>query len=503
MPDRASGILLHVTSLPSDFGIGDFGPGAFRFADFLKTSGQRYWQILPLNPTEVAGGNSPYHSSSAFAFNPLMISPELLLADGLLVREDLASIPSLPKGRCDYAKVAGFKEKLLSKAADRFFRNASRPGFVDFCERNALWLDDFALFAALKEKFKGRAWNDWPAGVRDRLPGDLAAARRRLSDEVASARFRQFMCSRQWQRLRDYCRSLGVGIIGDLPLYVCYDSTDVWAHPDLFMLGTDKRPAFVAGVPPDCFSATGQLWGNPTYRWDVMAASGFEWWEQRFDCSFKYFDLLRIDHFRGLVGYWEVPAAAPTAATGAWQRAPAVELFTQLGRRFASLPVIAEDLGIITPDVKEVRDRFGFPGMKILLFAFGEQNPKHPYLPHNYEENCVVYTGTHDNNTVRGWFDEEAGDAEKQRLFDYLGVHVAREEIAWALVKMALGSRANLAILPMQDILGLGGEARFNIPSRAFGNWEWRMLAEQLEKAPAQALADLVTCSARALPGAS
>ena len=503
MLERTCGILLHITSLPSDFGIGDFGPWACRFADFLKAAHQRYWQVLPLNPTEVAYGNSPYHSISAFAFNPLMISPELLTGDGLVIREDLVSLPSFPLDKCDYAEVVTFKTELLAKAANRFFKKVRRPGFDDFCERNAVWLDDFALFVALKKIFKGQAWTDWPPGLRNRVPGDLAAARRRLADEVTSVRFRQFLCIKQWQQLRDYCCGLGVGIIGDIPLYVHFDSVDVWTHPELFKLGADKKPAFVAGVPPDYFSATGQLWGNPIYRWDVMKEGGFDWWERRFEHNLRYFDILRIDHFRGLVGYWEVPAAAKTAIEGTWQKAPAVEFFTQLNRRFAKLPVIAEDLGVITPDVKEVMSRFGFPGMKVLLFAFAEDNPVHPYLPHNYEENCVVYTGTHDNNTACGWFDEEAAASDKQRLFDYLGGRVAKEEIAWSFVKLALGSRANLAILPMQDILGLGSAARFNTPGTAFGNWEWRMLREQLDKAPAEAVADLVTYSARTLPGVS
>jgi 4-alpha-glucanotransferase len=488
---RRSGILLHVTSLPSPFGIGDMGPGAYRFADFLADSGQKLWQVLPLSPTDPIEGNSPYSSPSAFAGNPLMISPERLIDDGYLAEEDLDSIPEFPEAAVDYPAVIEYKRRLLDLAFDRFARIRDRREFKGFLKRNSHWLEEFALFTALKEHFAGEAWAEWPPEMRDRKPDALESMRKRLAGQIEKQRFVQFLFFRQWHALKSYCNKKGIVIAGDLPIYVSYDSTDVWADAQIFKLRADKKPTHVAGVPPDYFSSTGQLWGNPVYNWDVCRSTGFKWWLRRMEHVLSLYDIVRIDHFRGLVAYWEIPAGSKTAVNGAWIDVPSRAFFDAMIEHFPEFRIIAEDLGEITPDVRAVMDHYGFPGMKVLMFAFGEDDPEHPYLPHNFEPKFVVYTGTHDNNTARGWFENGASDDERARLSRYLGRETHANSVHWDLMRLAMASVAETAIIPMQDVLGLGQEARMNLPGVLEGHWRWRVLEDQLKPELAGALRDL------------
>ena len=499
MEKRVSGILLHITSLPNSFGIGDFGPEAYRFVDFLAQAKQSYWQILPLNPIDPASGSSPYHSISAFAYSPLFISPELMVKESLLHNSDLKPLPHFLQGKVDYPSVIAYKRKLFHRAFERFQARKKEEEYAQFCAENAYWVDDFALFVALKDHLQGKIWNDWPHEIRDRDPEAIQTLKMKLYPVIERVKFLQYLFIQQWAALRDYCHQKGIRIIGDMPIYVGYDSVDCWTHPDLFKLDREKRLYAVAGVPPGLFSATGQLWGNPLYRWDVLQQRGYDWWIQRMKHNLKTFDLVRIDHFRGFVGYWEVPAAEDSALNGRWIEAPAFDFFHHLEERFPGLPIIAEDLGTITPDVRKVMEHFGFPGMKVLLFAFGEDNPMNPYLPHNYKKNCVVYTGTHDNNTARGWFDKEARPDEKRRLFHYLGHEVSEQDIHWELIKLAMISVANTVIIPMQDVLGLGPEARMNRPATTTGNWQWRLLPEQLSSSLTEKLGKVTEVYERAL----
>ena len=487
MDKRASGILVHVSSLPSAYGIGAMGPEASRFADFLTDGKQGFWQMLPLNPIDPAFGNSPYHTIAAFAGNPLLISPEVMVREGLLAKKDIEP-PDFPQGRVDYDAVIAYKAKLFRLSYERFIKAKEHDAYQRFCSENASWLDDFALFVALKSFFKGVAWNTWPAEVRDRRRGALQSLKKDLSDAIERERFLQYIFFHQWFALKQYCNGKGIQIIGDMPIYVDYDSVDVWTHPEIFNLDAEKRPVAVAGVPPDYFSATGQLWGNPLYQWETLRNRGYDWWLQRMAHMLRLFDVVRIDHFRGLVAFWSVPAGEQTAVNGQWIKAPVVDFFHALVKRFPAPPLIAEDLGVITPDVREVMRHFELPGMKVLQFAFGEDKPLHPYLPHMYERNAVVYTGTHDNNTTRGWFEKEARPEDKERLFRYLGRKVPVQDIPWELIRLAMMSVADLAIIPVQDILGLGAEARMNRPGTGQGNWEWQLLPGQLTLAKAERL---------------
>jgi 4-alpha-glucanotransferase len=499
MKNRGSGILIHLTSLPSPYGIGDLGTSAYRFADFLAQGKQSYWQVLPLNPTEQINGNSPYYSFSAFAGNVLLISPELLAEAGFLTQSDLTEIPSFPNERCDYASVAPYKIRLLYRAYERFkSNNHERNSYDEFCKKNEKWLEDFALFVVIKNQFNGKSWGDWEKGLRDRNPEDLEKIRKNFGDHLEREKFLQYLFIKQWISLKNYCNEKGIQLIGDIPIYVNYDSVDVWTHPELFKLDKDKKPTCVAGVPPDYFSKTGQLWGNPIYRWDILKKTGYRWWFQRIGHNLLLFDTLRLDHFRGFVGFWEVPSTEGTAIHGKWVKAPAVHFFTALLKKFPAHSIIAEDLGVITPDVKEVMNRFGFPGMRILQFAFGEDCPTHPYLPHNYTPNTLVYTGTHDNNTTRGWFENEATPEDKKRLFRYVGREILPEECPRELHRLAMMSVANTVIIPVQDLLGLGEEAKMNRPSVAHGNWEWRLLPDQLNSSCAERLREMTTIYGRA-----
>jgi len=492
---RASGILLHITSLPSPYGIGDLGPSAYRFADLLVDNRQTFWQVLPLGPTDPIWGNTPYDSRSIYAGNPLLISPEVLAEAGLLTKEDLENHPHFPKGSVDYHSVTEFKMKILKIAYESFPAGGSvekanknsapgdRCGYNKFCNDNDPWLEDFALFSAIKSHFGGRIWSEWPEALRDRKGEALEEMKQKLLDDILMQKFLQYTFFRQWAGLKSYCNARGIQIFGDMPIYVNYDSADVWTRPEIFNLDENKKPLTVAGVPPDYFSRTGQLWGNPLYRWDVLKKDGYAWWMRRIEHNLQLFDLLRIDHFRGLVAYWEVPAGKKTAVEGDWVKVPS-DFLPALFRRFPNLPIIAEDLGLITSEVREAISRFDLPGMKVLLFAFGEGLPENPYAPHNHVKNCVVYTGTHDNNSSRGWFKNEATPDERRRLFAYLGREVSEEQISWELIRLAMMSVADTAILPLQDILSLGEEARMNRPGQTVGNYQWRLLPEMMKIDP-------------------
>lgn len=481
MEKRRCGILLHISSLPSPSGIGDLGPQAYQFVDFLAQAKQSLWQVLPLNPTEPAFGNSPYSSISAFAGNPLLISPEQMVEGGFLAEKDLAERPFFPEARCDYLRVIEDKEDLFHKAFQRFeSTQGKREEFEAFCEGHGHWLNDYALFSVIRKRFQGRIWNQWPEALRDRKDEALRQVEQEDREALQREKFLQYLFYKQWSSLKLYCNQRNVELLGDLPIYVGFDSADVWAHPHLFKLDNEKNPLFVSGVPPDYFSETGQLWGNPVYAWDRLQERGFDWWVRRMAHQSRLFDLIRIDHFRGLIAYWEIPANEKTALRGKWVKVPWEDFFDTIRKHVPELSIIAEDLGFITPDVKEARQRLGFPGMKVLLFAFGEDHPLHPYLPHMFEPNCVAYTGTHDNNTIRGWFEKEARPEEKRRLFRYLGRAVKTEEVHWELIRLALMSVAKTVILPLQDILGLGEDARMNRPATSLGNWEWRLLPGQI-----------------------
>jgi 4-alpha-glucanotransferase len=491
LKQRGSGILLHFTSLPSPFGIGDFGPWAYRFVDFLAETKQSYWQCLPLNPTEIGHGNSPYHSLSAFGSNALLISPELLIQEGSLTEADLKPLPSFSQERVDFELVTSYKRRLLSLAYDRFKKEGANGEYGAFCSEQVSWLDDFALFVALKEEFKGRPWSDWPEHLRDRDPDALLRARERLGERIQEQKLFQYLFFKQWSSLKKYCTARGIKIIGDVPIYVVYDSADVWMHPGLFNLDREKRPVTVAGVPPDYFSKTGQLWGNPVYRWEALKSTGYEWWIERIRHNLNLFDVVRVDHFRGFMAYWEVPATETVAVNGQWVEAPGMEFFSRLSAVFPDLRIIAEDLGTITPDVWSAMEHFGFPGMKVLLFAFDESLPRNAYAPHNHTKNAVIYTGTHDNNTARAWFETEADENTKKRLSRYVGKALTGENVHRELIRLAMMSVADMAILPMQDLLGLGEWARMNRPAREKGNWQWRLMPDQVTAPLAKELLEM------------
>jgi 4-alpha-glucanotransferase len=477
---RGSGVLLHIISLPSPYGIGDMGPEAYRFADFLSDSLQSYWQVLPLSMTDPAFGNTPYNSISAFAGNPLLISPALLLIDGLLVKEDTEPLPPFKADRIDYPAVMAYKTRLLDRAFERFKSMGKNSDYERFSSANAFWLNDFALFRSIKIQQGGRSWSSWPKGLRDRRNEEMQKARDGLSERTMREKFVQYIFFEQWRALKSRCNDLGIKIIGDIPIYVNYDSADVWANPGLFKLDENRRQVASAGVPPDYFSATGQLWGNPIYNWDAIRKSDYAWWILRLGHNLSLVDILRIDHLRGLVSYWEVPAGERTAVNGRWIEAPAEEFFAKVFRHFSCISLLAEDLGTITADVRDIMNKFEIPGMKVLLFGFGDNLSKNPYVPHNHIKNCVVYTGTHDNNTVKGWFEHEATPDDRRRLSKYLGHDLSSENVSWEMIRMAMMSVADTAILPMQDILGLGEEARMNHPGTIEGNYQWRMLPEQM-----------------------
>ncbi len=491
---RKCGILCHVTSLPGPFGIGGLGEECFRFVDYLEEAGQSLWQVLPLGPTGY--GNSPYQSFSAFAGNPLLIDPAGLVADGLLSWKDVGGAPAGSPDRVDYGAVIPFKEHLLRLAYERFRRQAGGAlgdAFEAFRCEQAGWLEDYCLFMALKRHFHWRPWYEWDRKIALHQEDALRSWREALAEEVDFQAMVQFLFERQWARVRAYAHRKGVQIIGDLPIFVGYDSADVWAHRELFQLDEEGRPRVVAGVPPDYFSPTGQLWGNPHYRWDLLAERGFDWWIARLRRALTQVDVVRIDHFRGFVAYWEVPAGERTAINGRWVPGPGRSFFDAVHAALGDLPIIAEDLGMITEDVHALRDELGLPGMRVIQFAF-DSDVENPHLPYNHVPNCVVYTGTHDNDTTLGWY----------RTADELRKHWARRfsgsdgsDIHWAFIRLAMMSVAQRAIYPLQDVLGLGSEARMNTPGRASGNWAWRFRKEWLRPELASRLRDLADAYGR------
>lgn len=475
--DRSSGILLHPTSLPGPYGCGDLGDVARHFIEWLVVAGQKVWQVLPLEPTGY--GNSPYMALSAFAGNPLLIGFEALMAKGWLAPGDLEAHAPFEPRRADFMKIIPFRMLSLRRAAEKFFslpKNPDLAEYEEFCHGHAEWLEDFALFRALEEHSGGAVWTDWDGDLAQRKPHSIEIARKELAEEIRLWKFTQWQFYVQWGSVKKYANERGIKIIGDIPIFVAHQSADVWAHPELFFLDKRGRPTVVAGVPPDYFSETGQRWGNPLYRWARMEEDHYRWWIERFRRSFTLVDIARIDHFRGFVGYWEIPASEKTAVKGRWVDGPKEKLFKSVQKKLGTLPIIAEDLGVITKEVTELRRQFEFPGMKVLQFAFGG-GQDNPFLPHRYQPNSVVYTGTHDNDTTLGWY-ESATERERAFLAKYCGGPVSQMPLE--LMRLASSSVADLAIFPFQDVLALGTEGRMNLPGTALGNWEWRFSWDQV-----------------------
>jgi 4-alpha-glucanotransferase len=494
---RSCGVLLHPTSLPGPFGSGDLGASAYHFIDWLISAGQSIWQMLPLGPAGLA--NSPYMSLSAFAGNPLLIDLQELVSHGWLVEEDLSAVRSRSAYHIDYAKVMAFRMKILTKASKQFFRqehSSDHKNYDLFCSAEKSWLDDYALFQALNQKFEDEEWASWDSELANREPNALKKASEGLQESIDFHKFSQWCFARQWSLLKKYANDRNVTLVGDIPIFVAYHSADVWAHPTEFQLDRNGKPIVVAGVPPDYFSKTGQRWGNPLYRWEVMKENKYRWWIERFKKSFELFDILRIDHFRGFESYWEIPEEEETAIKGKWAKGPGEDFFKSVQRKLGSLPILAEDLGIITTEVYALREKLEFPGMKVLQFAFNS-GPENAFLPHRYEQNCVVYTGTHDNDTTRGWFEKTSNH---ERDFAKRYCRTDGKEIHWDFIRLAVESLAEIAIIPFQDVLGLGSEARMNCPGTIEGNWEWRFTWDQVGSEPANRLYELTALYGRCNP---
>ncbi len=476
---RKSGILLPLSALPSKYGIGDLGPEAIRFAEFLNRAGQTVWQVLPLTVIDGGSGNSPYSPPSAFAGNPLLISPEMMVASGLMDRDDLLDMPEFAHGHVDYDLARTARDTILRRAWLNFKNSGRRMEYDDFFTANRYWLESWSFFAAIKEEQGGQCWYDWPEDLKFRRHEALHRTWERLSDEIEYHRFVQFVFHTQMASLRDCLEQFNIALYGDMPIYVTLDSADVWANPYLFELNERLEPISVAGVPPDYYSKTGQLWGNPLYRWDAMEADGFQWWMSRLRHLLTLYDKIRVDHFRGLIGYWSLPASALTAEKGCWRSVPHERFFERLSWEFPDRPFLAENLGVLTPEIEAARKGMGLPGMLVLHFAFGDP-AYNPYAPHNHTPDNVVYTGTHDNNTTLGWFEEEGTAGEIANLILYLGREITRDTICGDMIRMAMSSVAQTAVIPMQDHLEVGGKARTNTPATPTGNWAWRMAPTQI-----------------------
>ena len=470
-------------------GIGDLGPEAYRFVDFLASSKQRIWQSLPIGPTGY--GDSPYQSYSAFAGNPLWISLEQLVDEDFLQRSDLEHTPRFPAREVDYDEVIQFKLPLLNQAYNRFLKGASSHqirDFESFCQQNKDWLEDFALFMAVKDAHAGKVWTEWDEGIAKREPEAISYWQRKLEKEIESFKFQQHQFFKQWAALRQYSHRKNVQIMGDIPIFVAHNSADVWANPRLFQLDERGNPTVVAGVPPDYFSDTGQRWGNPLYRWDVLSEEGYQWWIHRFEVTLSFLDIIKLDHFRGFEAYWVIPASEPTAAYGQWEKGPGAKLFEAVEATLGELPIVAENLGFITLEVEALRKQLAFPGMAVLQFAFGSDPEESSFLPHNHSRDLVVYTGTHDNDTTVGWWTSKGSgedtrtrqETKKEREFVCKYLNTDGREIHWAFIRAVLASVADIAIIPLQDVLGLGSEARMNLPNTAQGNWRWRYTADML-----------------------
>ncbi|MCA9927413.1 MAG: 4-alpha-glucanotransferase [Anaerolineales bacterium] len=497
---RAAGVLLHPTSFPGRYGIGDLGHEAYHFVDFLAASKQSLWQILPLGPTGYA--DSPYQCFSAFAGNALLISPDKLIEAGYLPETAVSHIPPFPTHTVDFGPVIDYKMNLLQQAHQHFLANGTQEqnaAFDGFCQEQASWLEDYALFMALKRHHmhdNGGVWNTWPRPIAMREPAAMQDWSEKLADDIALHKFLQFIFFRQWLELKAYANNKDIQIIGDIPIFVAFDSADVWANPDLFYLDDNGKPTVIAGVPPDYFSETGQRWGNPLYRWNKMAAQDYVWWTERLRMCFVQADIVRIDHFRGFDAYWEIPGTEPTAVKGRWVQGPGADFFTTLEAKLGQLPLIAEDLGVITPEVTALRDQFNFPGMKVLQFAFGgERNSS--FLPHTYTQNAVVYTGTHDNETTVGWY-RNAEEWERDHVRRYTSTD--GHDIAWDMIRLAYASVADMAVVPMQDLMGLGNEARMNFPGKVGGYWQWRFRWDMLAPHISGRLVELVDLYGRFPP---
>lgn len=492
---RQSGVLLHPTSLPGRYGIGSMNKAAYEWVDFLADTRQSLWQVLPLGPTGY--GDSPYQSFSSFAGNPYLISLEDLDQEGLLNQELLANAPDFPADRVDYGAIYIWKLTVLRQAADDFARNATpelKAEYETFCKDQADWLDDFALFMALKDAHSGASWNSWAMDLRSRQAAALTKAKSEHADAIHNHKFNQWLFFRQWSKLKAYANAKNIRIIGDIPIFVAMDSCDTWTSPQEFYLDAEFQPTVVAGVPPDYFSATGQLWGNPLYRWDNMKLNGYAWWLRRIRAALRLYDIVRVDHFRGFAGYWEIPAGEPTAVKGKWVQAPGLDFFAVVQRQLGDLPILAEDLGEITPDVIDLRNRFNLPGMKILQFAFST-DATDKFLPHNFQHNFVVYTGTHDNDTTRGWYEESATDKERDYFRRYF--RTDGHDAAWTLIDAAWSSVALFALVPLQDLLNLPSSARMNLPGQAAGNWTWRFQTGDITPVLAARLLEATTIYGR------
>lgn len=478
--ERSAGVLLHPTSLPSKFGIGDLGPDAYRFVDFLSETNQKLWQILPLGPTSF--GDSPYQCLSAFAGNPLLISFEKLVEDEIASKNILNDVPYFPEDKVIYGDVIEYKFETLKKVFDEFQKKQNQKlknDFGQFCNDEKNWLESYTLFVAIKNYFEGKPWNEWEPQISQRKAEALEYLENHLREEIEYQKFLQFLFFKQWMNLKIYANSKGIKIIGDLPIFVAFDSADVWVNRHLFEVSEDGKPLFIAGVPPDYFSPTGQRWGNPHYKWDLMEKDDYKWWRDRISSLLKLTDIIRIDHFRGFYNYWKIPGDAPTAEKGQWVLGPGEKFFRTLEKYFGKLPIIAEDLGILVPGVYELRDKFNFPGMKILQFAFGSNGEK-KFLPHRYVHNCVVYTGSHDNDTTLGWWNSIQNDGTDTKDFFLKYTGSDGTDVCKDLIRLAYSSIADIVIIPLQDFLRLGSEARMNFPGKPDGNWSWRFQWSQI-----------------------
>ena len=479
---RGSGVLAHITSLPSPYGIGDIGYPSYWFCDLLHSMKQTYWQILPINPVEKFYEFSPYSSYSAFAGNILLISPELLFEWGLIPKEELEPCVSFSKEKTDYENSFVYKRRLLEISFENFLKNKGKREFEEFCEREKFWLEDYSNFVVLKRIFRNKEWNKWSQELIEREESALEEFRRKNKLEIEKIKFFQFVFFTQWELLRNYCKSKGVKIIGDIPIYVNFDSVEAWVNRDIFKLRGNIEPEFVSGVPPDNFSPYGQLWGHPVYDWENLLKRDFDWWILRLCHSSRLFDIIRIDHFRGFESYWEVPFGEKTAEKGKWVKAPGEIFLKKVFEKIPQISLIAEDLGGYTDEVQRLLRIFNIPGTRVLQFGFTDGGSDNPYLPHNFDRNCVVYTGTHDNNTAKGWFEKELDGKGRKKLMDYIGKEITLENVNWELIRLAMQSVAEIAIIPLQDILGLSEEGRMNKPATTYGNWRWRFEKDQVKE---------------------
>jgi 4-alpha-glucanotransferase len=483
--ERGAGILLHITSLPSAFGIGDFGPEAKRFANFLHESGQKYWQLLPLNPTGKAQSYSPYSAMSSMAGNTLLISPEWFVDEGILTKNDIQKYKIGTSASVAFEKAARAKEKIFEKAYSSFNKRASAvltTAFQQYCEQEAFWLDDFSLYITIKRMHKDKPWFQWPSSIKLREAESLQQVSREKADDIKKIKWLQFIFSKQWTELKTHCNNLDIKMFGDLPFYVSYDSADVWSNQHIFSLDDDGNMIGMAGVPPDYFNENGQLWGMPVFKWNVLKEVHYDWWIKRMKKNMELYDLVRLDHFRAFADYWEVPASEKTAINGRWKPGPGSDFFDVLYKETGRLPFVAEDLGEINDAVYSLRDAFALPGMKVLQFAFGDNMATSDHIPHQYEPNFIVYSGTHDNNTTLGWFHEGVGKDDLKRLTQYLGMRPNAKNIHKVLARLAYASVAKIAVLPMQDVLGLDEKARMNMPASTSKNWLWRIRPKEITK---------------------